>query len=151
MKVTEEAARRRDTLKAENPEKAYSEIKDLLERRMSFDKVEESKYFHDVETGEIRSEIEALEFFDNKTRIKLEINLSISPETNQVEFMVKSNLVTAYPAKGYKDSLWYYAALAIRDKFIYGGVREGYEEAAEHKIENLMDRVRQTMGADEHV
>jgi len=51
MDIVEEVARRRQTIKLKDPESAYPEIKDLLERRMGFDDVKEEKYFHDVDTG----------------------------------------------------------------------------------------------------
>lgn len=49
MEIVEEITRRRQTMAVEEPGSVYSEIRDLLERRMSFDEVTEDKYFHDVD------------------------------------------------------------------------------------------------------
>jgi len=44
MDIIEEAGRRRQTIVLDSPDVAYSELRDLLESRMSFDHVHEEKY-----------------------------------------------------------------------------------------------------------
>jgi len=148
MDIVEEAGRRRMTLKLENPGSAYSEMRDLLETRMSFDHVHEEKYFNDVEEGKVRARLETSDGFDRFTNEKLKIFLTIDPEKGEMDFQVKSMLVTTYPEKfSYHSTVWYYAYRSLYDKFLYGSVREGYEHAVEDKLENLMQRVRETLEA----
>jgi len=80
MDIVEEAGRRRMTLKLENPGSAYSEMRDLLETRMSFDHVHEEKYFNDVEEGKVRARLETSDGFDRFTNEKLKIFLTIDPK-----------------------------------------------------------------------
>lgn len=147
MKIVEEAVRRRQTLEIENPEQAYPEIRDLLERRMSFDKVVEDKYFHDVEEGTVRSRIITTEGFDRYTVEKIEIFLVINPKSSEMDVQVKGKIITKYETEGWKASLWFYAYRALYDKFLYGSARHGFEHAAEEKVDELMTRIRQTLEA----
>lgn len=147
MDIVEEVERRRSTFAVENPEEVYAEIRDLLDRRMSFDKVTEGKYYHDVEEGRIRSRIETVEWYDNVTREELEIYLTIDRRSKELDILVKAKLVTAYDVDGWKDSVWYYAYRALYDKFLYGSVRHGYEPAVEEKVDELMERLRQNVEA----
>ncbi len=147
MEIVEEIRRQRSTFAVENPGSVYAEIRDLLERRMSFDKVTEEKYFHDVEEGRVRSHIVTIEFFDNVTREELEIYLTIDETSNELDILVKGKLVTEYDVDGWRDSVWYYAYRALYDKFLYGSVRHGYEPAVEEKIEELIERIRQNVEA----
>lgn len=148
MEIIEEVGRRRQTIVLDNPEIAYSELRDLLESRMSFDHVHEEKYYNDVEEGKVRARLNTVEAFDKFTVEKLEIFLTIDPEKQEMDLQVKAMLVTDYPEKyRYHKTVWYYAYRSLFDKFLYGGVREGYEHAVEDKLENLMDRVRETLEA----
>ncbi len=147
MKIVEEAVRRRDTIHVENPEQAYPEIRDLLERRMSFDSVQEEKYFHDVDEGTIRSRIVANEGFDHHTSEQLEIFLVISENSNELDIQVKGKITTEYETEGWRQSLWYYAYRALYDKFLYGGARHGFEEYTEEKVDELLTRIRQNVEA----
>ncbi|MFB6216299.1 MAG: hypothetical protein ABEJ72_04925 [Candidatus Aenigmatarchaeota archaeon] len=147
MEIVEEAVRRRQTIALENPEQAYPEIKDLLERRMSFDHVSEDKYFHDVDEGIIRSRITTIEGFDRYTEEELEIYLVVSKKSRELDIQVKGKLVTEYETEGYKNSLWWYAYRALYDKFLYGEVRHGFEHAVEEKVEELLTRIRQNVEA----
>lgn len=147
MDIVEEVIRQKQTLGLEDPEKAYPELKDLLERRMSFDKVREDKYFHDIDTGTVRSRLIAVEHFDNKSREELEIFLFISKESNELDIQIKGKIITHYPTEGWKSTLWYYAYTALYDKFLYGSVRHEYEHAVEEKVEELVERIRQNVEA----
>lgn len=147
MDVVEEAVRRRQTLLLDDPQSAYPEIKDLLERRMSFDHVSEEKYYHDIDEGTIRSKINAVEWFDEETKMDIDIFLVVRQEDRELDLQVKGKLVTHYETEGWKGSLWYYAYRALYDKFLYGTVRHEWEHAVEHKVEDLLTRVRQNVEA----
>lgn len=148
MDIIEEAGRRRQTIVLDSPDVAYSELRDLLESRMSFDHVHEEKYYNDVEEGKIKARLKTADGFDKFTSEKLEIHLTIDPEKDEMELQVKAMLVTEYPEKfSYQSTVWYYAYRSLYDKFLYGSVREGYEHAVEDKLENLMQRVRETLEA----
>jgi len=147
MDIVEEVIRRRQTIAVEDPESVYSEVRDLLERRMSFDHVKEEKYFHDVEDGQTRSKIITEEEFDEQTKEVLEIFLTISPESKELDIQVKGKLVTEYDVEGWRDSMWYYAYRALYDKFLYGEVRHGFEEYVEEKVDEFLERTRQNVEA----
>ena len=147
MDIVEEVARRRQTIKIDDPESAYSEIRDLLERRMSFDEVSEDKYFHDVNEGTVRSQITTMEGYDMHTKEEIEIFLVISPNSKEMDVQAKAKLITHYDTEGWRGSLWYYAYRALFDKFLYGETRHGFEHAVEEKIDELMERIRQNLEA----
>lgn len=147
MDIVEEVARRRQTIELDNPESAYAEIRDLLERRMSFDEVKEEKYFHDVDSGTVRSKITTIEAFDKHSVEELEIFLVISPKSRELDLQVKGKIVTHYETEGWKGSLWYYAYRSLYDKFLYGSARHGFEHYIEEKMDELMERVRQNVEA----
>lgn len=148
MEIIEEVDRRRQTIKLENPEIAYSELRDLLESRMSFDHVHEDKYYNDVEEGKVRARLNTEEGFDRFTHEKLEIHVTIDPEKGEMDMQVKALLETHYPhSYSYQSTVWYYAYRSLYDKFLYGSVRHGYEHAVEEKLETLIDRVRETLEA----
>lgn len=134
----------------ENPQEVYAELRDLLERRMSFDEVREEKYFHDVGEDRIRSRLTTEEWMDNVTREELEIYLYISKRDRELDIQVKGKLVTHYDLEGWKNSLWYYGYRALYDKFLYGHVRHGYEHAVEEKVDELLERVRQNIEVREN-
>lgn len=147
MDIVEEVARRRQTIELDNPEQAYSEIRDLLERRMSFDEIKEEKYFHDVDGGTLRSKIVAMEVFDQYTFEELEIFLVINPQSRELDVQVKGKIITHYTTEGWRGSLWYYAYRALYDKFLYGSARHGFEHYTEEKMDELMQRIRQNVEA----
>ena len=146
MEIIEEVGRRRQTLNLKNPESAYSELRDLLESRMSFDHVHEDKYYNDVEEGKVRARLTTVEGFDRFTVEELEIFLTIDPEKGEMDLQVKAKMITEYPENySFQTTVWYYAYRSLYDKFLYGGVREGYEHAVEDKLETFMERVRETL------
>jgi len=147
MKIQEEVVRRRQTIAVDQPERAYPEIRDLLERRMAFDHVTEEKYYTDVDEGNVRSKIVTEEAFDKHTAEILEIFTVINKESEELDLQVKGKLVTSYPVTGWKGTLWYYAYRALYEKFLYGEVRKEWEHAVESKTDQLMNRVRQNLEA----
>jgi hypothetical protein len=149
MEIVEEVDRRRQTLKIADPDRAYSELKDLLESRIGLDGAHEEKYYNDVEKGQIRAKIEADEGFDAHTKVVLEIFVTIDEQKRELDMQVKAKLETHYPTeKPWQDSLWYYAYRSLFDKFLYGSVREGYEHAAEEKLDTVMETSRETLEVD---
>lgn len=145
MDIIEEVVRKRDTIAVENPGQVYPELKDLLERRMELDTVREPKYYHDVESGNVRSRIEAEVGFDKHTSGEFDIFLFIDAEDNELDIQVKGKVVTSYGRGSYGDTMWYYGYRALYDKFVYGSVREEMKPAVEEKVEQLMTRVRQSI------
>ena len=146
MNITEEVGRQRQTLKIDDPDRAYSEMKDLLESRIGFDHVHEEKYFNDVEKGQIRARLNCVEGFDNLTVGKWDIYLTVDKQKAEMDMQVKGKLVTSYPEeKKWQSTLWYYAYRSLFDKFLYGSVRHGFEHAAEEKVDTIMQRVRETL------
>jgi len=147
MEITEEITRRRQTIALDDPESVYPEIRDLLERRMSFDDVQEEKYFHDVEEGTIRSKIITTEYYDQHSREEIEIYLYISKRSRELDLQIKAKLITHYELEGWKGSLWYYAYRSLYEKFLYGKVRHEYVPAVEEKAEQLLQRVKDNVEA----
>jgi hypothetical protein len=148
MKIVEEVVRRRQTLKIEDIDTAYPELRDLLNNRINLDHVHEEKYYNDVEEGLIRAKIIAEEGFDKHTHAAYEIFVTIDPSKEELDIQVKGKLETHYPSeKAWQGTLWYYAYRSLFDKFLYGNVREGYEHAAESKVDTILERVRETLEA----
>lgn len=148
MEIIEEAARRRQTLKISDTDKAYAEFRDLLENRIALDHVHEKQYYNDVEQGLIRAEIEADEGFDAHSEGVYEIYLTLDPSKGEMDIQIKGKIETHYPtSKPWQGNLWYYAYRSLFDKFLYGSVREGYEHAVEEKTDTIIHRVRKTLEA----
>lgn len=131
----------------DDPESVYPEIRDLLERRMSFDKVREEKYFHDVEDGTVRSKIVTVEYYDQHSREEIEIYLYISKRSRELDLQIKAKLITHYELEGWKSSLWYYAYRSLYEKFLYGKVRHEYVHAIEQKADQLLQRIKDNVEA----
>lgn len=149
MEIIEEIARRRQELVVENPGRAYSELRDLLENRLSFDEVFEEKYFNDVDEGRIRTKVILVEGQDKFTEEIIELYLSIDKEASKAEIEMKGKLETEYPTeKNYQQSLWYYAYRSLFDKFIYGETRGGYEEAVSEDLDHILRLVRENLEED---
>lgn len=149
MEIIEEAGRRRQEIRLDSPERAYSEMKDLLERRISSDEVYEEKYFNDVEDGRIRTKIVLEEEHEKFTREEIEIYLNIQKAEGKAEIQIKGKVVTEYPTeKNYQQTLWYYAYRALFDKFLYGENRGAIEEDVEEKMDHIIELMRDDLEAD---
>ena len=148
MEITEEASRRSQTLRIEDTERAYSELRDLLENRIGVDSAHEEKYYNDIEKGEIRAKIICGEGFDQHSSGEYEVFLTLNRSEGTMDLQVKGKVVTSYPNdKDWQNSLWYYAYRSLFDKFLYGSAREGYEHAVEHRVDAIMKRTRETLEA----
>lgn len=133
-------------MKIRDPDRAYSELRDLLNNRIALDGAEEVKYFNDIEKGVIRARINCEEGFDNHTAAEYEVYVTIDKQKKEMDMQVKAKLETHYPTdKPWQGTLWYYAYRALFDKFLYGSVREGFEHPAEEKLDIIMMRVRETL------
>jgi hypothetical protein len=149
MEITEEVGRRRQEIQLESPERAYSELKDLLERRISSDEVYEEKYFNDIEEGRIRTKIILEEQHEKFTGEMIEIFLNIEKQKKRAEIQIKGKVETEYPTeKNYQQTLWYYAYRALFDKFLYGENRGAIEEDVEEKMDHILELVRDNLEAD---
>jgi hypothetical protein len=149
MEIIEEIARRRQEIVVENSGRAYSEIRDLLENRLSFDEVFEEKYFNDVDQGRIRTKVILIEGQDKFTAEVIELYLSIDKDSGKAEIEMKGKLETEYPTeKNYQQSLWYYAYRSLFDKFIYGETRGGYEETVDEDLDHILRLVRENLEED---
>lgn len=148
MHITEEVARRRLTLKIEDPEEVYSSLKMLLEDRMKFSSVNEEKYYNDVDGRNIRAKIVTIFGMDHLTHENMEIFLHIDRETSEADIQLKAKLITSYPTeKSWQDSLLYYGYRSLYDKFLYGETREGYEHAVDERIDMLMEYIKDDLEA----
>lgn len=148
MEITEEVGRRRAEIRLEDPERAYSEMKDLLETRISCDEVHEEKYFNDIETGRVRTELVQIEGFEKYTFEELKIFMNLDKSDAVAEIQIKGKLKTEYPQeKDYQTTIWYYAYRALFDKFLYGQNRKGFEDAVEEKMDKIMELIRDNLEA----
>jgi hypothetical protein len=146
MKVTEEVARRRLSLKIGDVDRAYAELRDLLNTRVDIDSAHEEKYYNDVEEGVVRAEIKCVEGFGQHSDAIYKIFLALDPSKGEMDIQMKSKLVTEYPDdKAWQDTLWYYAYRSIFEKFLYGTVREGYEHDVEEKTDAILRKARETL------
>jgi len=146
MDVTEEVVRRRETL-AVDSDSVYPEIRDLIERRMDFDHVSEEKYYHDTETGTVRSRLRAEQGLDEYTEAEYMIYAVVSP-SKELDIQVKGKLITDYSFPNRREAIWYYAYRTLYDKFLYGNVRHGFRPAVEEKTDELITRIKQSVEAD---
>lgn len=148
MEIVEEVKRRRQTVIVEDVDSAYSELKNLVEGRMSFDHVHEEKYHKDVEAGKTRAKLRTEEHLDQFTEEELEIHIVVDSDEEEMNLQIRAKLLTHYPEKyRYHTTVWYYAYRSLYDKFLYGSVREGYEPAVEEKLETLMENIRERLEA----
>lgn len=151
MEVTEEVSRRRQTLHVDDPDRAYAELRDLLNGRMKFSKVSEEKYFNDVDGKDLRAKIETHWHMDRYTAEVMEIFFHVDREEGTVDIQIKAELETDYPdSKRWQGTLWYYAYRSLFDKFLYGRVRHGYEPAVEERTQDLMQKIRTDLESDYH-
>lgn len=132
----------------EDIDTAYSELRDLLNTRVNVDSVHEEKYYNDVEEGLIRARIRCEDGWGKYSEAVFKIFLTLNPSRSEMDIQIKSKLVTEYPdERPWQDSLWYYAYRSIFEKFLYGTVREGYEEDIEEQTDKILRRVRETLEA----
>lgn len=146
MKITEDVVTRRTNLNVENVDSAYSEIRDLLNKKELLSDAHEEKYFNDVDKGQIRAKINGVKKFDKHSTGQFDFYVNIDKEKDELELQLKGKVVTEYPdSPSWKNSLWYYGYRSLFDKFLYGNVREGYKPAVEDKADTLLKRIREAV------
>lgn len=135
MYIEEEVGRKTSSIEVEDWERAYKEIKTILENRFLFDRVEEEKFRHHVERGLIISKVSCYMEMDDFTNIEVTLMLNIHQDDEGLGAVItvdsKGEIVTKYPDKnGNQRSVWYYAFRSIWDKFVYGGARQKWKDDA---------------------
>lgn len=136
MNVIEDVVSRKNEFHVEDTSKAYSEIRDLLDNKLSFDDVNEVKYFNDVDTGTVRAKIETLEVYDDYYSERLEIFITIKENLLKIE--VKGMLTASYDTTGWKDNIAYYGYRAIFHRLIGIKNEHSYESFVEDKVDQLL-------------
>ena len=144
MNIIHEIDHKKLTLKIDDPERAYSELNNLLSERMSYDKVVEVKHFQDVDEGVLRAKIEATEGMDMYTAEETEIFLVLKPDEMDIELKVE--MVTNYDASGWRDNIIYYGYRAFFHKYLYADKAHHFEHYMEDKADELVSRMKDLFG-----
>ncbi len=140
MNLIHDIATRELTLGIDDPERAYSEINDLLSDRMSFDKVVEEKHYQDIEEGVIRTKIKTVEGYDLTTSEVIEIYLTLTPTELNMELKVMMQI--NYDASGWKDNIIYYGYKALFHKYLYADKAHHFEHPMEDKADEIVSRMK---------
>lgn len=139
IEIGEEVIATTREYRIDDTSEAYSEIRDLLNSKMSFGSVHEEKYYNDIDTGTIRSKIETEEVYDKYFVEEMEILLTITDESVKVE--LEAELVAKYTTDGWRDNVIYYGYIALFHEFIGLKNSHDYEHAIEGKVEELFERL----------
>ncbi len=147
MYIEEEAGRKTTTIDVSDWELAYSEVKDLLEKRFMFDRVEEEKFRHHVERGLIISKINCYNEMDDFTVLEITLVLNITtdnPEGSSASVTIdsKGEVVTKYSNSSGTRSVWYYAFRSVYDKLVYGWARGKWKEDARELLKEVHSELR---------
>lgn len=140
MYVEEEVGRKTSTVDVEDWEDAYLEIKDILENRFFFEKVEEERFRHHKDKGLIVSKINVLEEKDRFTEIELTIMLTMDlhgPDSRRATVTIdsKGEVITEYSGSGgWQRSPLFFALRSIWDKLVYGYARGRWKEEGEELL-----------------
>lgn len=148
MYIEEEVGHRTATVEVEDWEDAYGEIKDILERRFMFDRVEEEKFRHHKDKGIIVSKINCYDEKDRNTEIEITVVLTIDTggpgsKSGTATIDSKGEVVTRYPEESsWQRSPMYYALRSFWDKLVYGWVRGRYKDEAREILVNVHSSLR---------
>lgn len=148
MYVEEEVGRKTSTVEVVDWEQAYREIKNLLENRFFFHRVEEEKFRHHVERGLVITKINCFREVDDYTTLEITMVLTINqegPEDKSASVTIdsKGEVVTRYPEENwFTRTVWYYALRSIWDKFIYGWARGKWKDEAEQLLIDVHSEIR---------
>ncbi len=148
MYVEEEVGHRTSTVEVSDWEDAYREVKDILERRFAFDRVEEEKFRHHKDKGIIVSKVNCYDEKDRNTEIEITVVLTIDTGGGEnrsatVTIDAKGEVVTRYPEESsWQRSPVYYALRSIWDKLLYGWVRGRYEDEARELLVDVHSALR---------
>ncbi len=147
MYIEEEAGRKTTTVDVSDWEVAYREVKDLLENRFVFDRVEEEKFRHHVERGLIISKINCYNEMDDFTVVEITIVLNITKDdpkglSASVTVDSKGEVVTKYSNSSGTRSVWYYAFRSVYDKLVYGWARGKWKDDARELLNEIHSELR---------
>lgn len=147
MYVEEEVGHKSSKVDVEDWEDAYMEVKDILEKRFGFDRVEEEKFRHHKDKGIIVSKINVYEEKDRNTEIEITLVLTIEVDegsrTGTVMIDTKGEVVTRYPDEGsWLRGPLYFALRSLWDKLLYGWVRGRYKDEARETMLEVHSALR---------
>ncbi len=148
MYVEEEVGHRTSTVEVGDWEDAYREVKDILENRFFFTRVEEEAFRHHKDKGVVVSKINVYVEKDDYTEIELTIVLTIEiqdRESGQGTMTIdsKGEVVTRYPG----ESSWqrhplYFALRSFWDKLVYGWARGRWKDEARDTLGEVHSALR---------
>lgn len=148
MYVEEEVGRKTSTVDVDDWEEAYMSVKDILENRFFFEKVEEERFRHHKGKGLIVSKINAIEELDRLTELEITIMLTIDVHEGgdgaaTVTLDSKGEVITEYPEEsGWQRSPVYYALRSFWDKLVYGWSRGRWKEEGEDTLIEVHSAIR---------
>lgn len=148
MYVEEEVSRKTSTVDVLDWEQAYSEIKNILENRFFFHRVEEEKFRHHMDKGIIVSKINCYREVDDYTTLEITIVMTIEQmEEDSAKAHItldsKGEVVTRYPEKtAFQRSVIYFAIRSLWDKLVYGWARGKWKDEAEQLMIDVHSEIR---------
>ncbi|MDY6789470.1 MAG: hypothetical protein SVV03_05930 [Candidatus Nanohaloarchaea archaeon] len=148
MYIEEEVASKTSTVDVPDWEQAYSELKNILESRFFFHRVEEEKFRHNIEKGLVVSKINLYREMDDYTTVEITIMLSLeqeSPDSKRAQATIDSKVevVTRYPEQTpFQRSALYFALRSIWDKLVYGWARGKWKDEAEEIMIDVHSEIR---------
>lgn len=148
MYVEEEVSRKTSTVDVLDWEQAYSEIKNILENRFFFHRVEEEKFRHHMDKGIIVSKINCYREVDDYTTLEITIVMTIEQMEEDsanahITLDSKGEVVTRYPEKtAFQRSVIYFAIRSLWDKLVYGWARGKWKDEAEQLMIDVHSEIR---------
>jgi hypothetical protein len=148
MYVEEEVSRKTSTVDVRDWEQAYREVKNILENRFFFHRVEEEKFRHHMDRGIIVSKLNCYREADDFTTIEITIVMTIEQQEDDsraahVTLDSKGEVVTRYPEKkAFQRSVIYFALRSIWDKLVYGWARGKWKDEAEQLMIDAHSEIR---------
>lgn len=147
MHVEEEVGHHETVVDVEDWETAYTEIQDILERRFDFDHVEERRFLHHKDMGNVVSRIEVEEEMDDYTDMVIEFVLTfdLMEDGRAATLTIESRaeVVTEYPEESsWQRSPLYFALRSFWDKLVYGWARGRWEEETRDTMIEAHDSIR---------
>ena len=146
MDYREEVIRRTIRLSTERWREVYNEVKEILEHHYDFDLVNEKRYEHYQDVGEIVSEIFCHKQMDSLTEIRIRIKIfvtGLAEKTPEVRIETKGVLNTNYPSdSAFQKSLLYVVFRGVWDKLFYGWTREKWKKRVEEIVIEINEHLR---------
>lgn len=148
MYVEESVGNKTSTVDVEDWEEAYMEVKNILENRFHFERVNEKRFRHHKDRGLVVSRIEVEEEVDKYTEIELTIVLTIDlhepgGDTATITLDTKGAVVTRYPQEtSWQKSPLYFALRSIWDKLVYGWARGRWKDEGRETVTEVHSALR---------